>query len=450
VPHANATASPFPATAPSGFRHDAVFYGGERCFLPTLMPFVSAALERDEPLLVALVPAREDALRGELGDASRRVEFVDMQSAGRNPARIIPVWRDFVTRHAGSGKTLNGVGEPIWSARSDPEIAECQRHESLLNLAFADAGAFALVCPYDEAGLPAGVLAAARESHPHVVEGGRRCASTAYQGTEDIGAADRRPLSPPPAIHHARAFSAADVTSVRRETEEWASAQGLEARGHRQQHPARRRARSAAAVEGGRRPGLRDRRCRRAERPPGRPVTAGRRFPERQGSLAHQPPLRSRPGPVRCVGNDRPGATATAPEVVTEDDAAAPEAPIFSVVVADAGMGRSVVAAAGELDIATAPRLLEAVATLERSGTRAFAIDLSALTFIDSSGINALRAAVRSAHERGVGAIVAAPSARVQRVLDLVKLGEIVPVEPSLPAAFERLDASGFGGPLVG
>jgi anti-sigma regulatory factor (Ser/Thr protein kinase) len=229
VPHANATASPFPATAPSGFRHDAVFYGGERCFLPTLMPFVSAALERDEPLLVALVPAREDALRGELGDASRRVEFVDMQSAGRNPARIIPVWRDFVTRHAGSGKTLNGVGEPIWSARSDPEIAECQRHESLLNLAFADAGAFALVCPYDEAGLPAGVLAAARESHPHVVEGGRRCASTAYQGTEDIGAADRRPLSPPPAILHARAFSAADVTSVRRETEEWASAQGLEA-----------------------------------------------------------------------------------------------------------------------------------------------------------------------------------------------------------------------------
>ena len=135
---------------------------------------------------------------------------------------------------------------------------------------------------------------------------------------------------------------------------------------------------------------------------------------------------------------------------MTEDDAAAPEAPIFSVVVADAGMGRSVVAAAGELDIATAPRLLEAVATLERSGTRAFAIDLSALTFIDSSGINALRAAVRSAHERGVGAIVAAPSARVQRVLDLVKLGEIVPVEPSLAAAFERLDASGFGGPLVG
>ena len=190
LPHSNATASPFPTAAPRAFRHDAVFYAGERGFLPGVMPFVSAALERDEPVLVALVPAREDALRSNLGDASRRVEFVDMESAGRNPARIIPVWRDFVTRHAGSGKTLNGVGEPIWTARTEPEIAECQRHESLLNLAFGDAGAFALICPYDQAGLPAGVLAAARESHPHVVEGGRRCVSTTYHGTEGIGAAD--------------------------------------------------------------------------------------------------------------------------------------------------------------------------------------------------------------------------------------------------------------------
>jgi anti-sigma B factor antagonist len=113
-------------------------------------------------------------------------------------------------------------------------------------------------------------------------------------------------------------------------------------------------------------------------------------------------------------------------------------------------VGRSVVAAEGELDLASAPQLLEAVALLEAPGTRALVIDLSALTFINSSGINALRAAVRSAHERGVGAVVAAPSARVQRVLELVRLGEIVPLEASLSAAFERLEASGFGEPLVG
>lgn len=226
--HAHVPESPYPATPPEGFWHDAVFYAGTRGFLPGVMPFVSAALERDEPVLVALIPAREHALRSELGRASSRIEFVDMQSAGENPARIIPIWRDFVTRHAPTGKTLNGVGEPIWATRTAPEIAECQRHESLLNLAFADAGAFALICPYDEQGLPVGILEGARESHPHVVEGGKRCASAAYLGTDGIEAADSSPLSPPPAVHHARAYGAADLTGIRRTIESWAGAQGLE------------------------------------------------------------------------------------------------------------------------------------------------------------------------------------------------------------------------------
>ena len=162
--------------------------------MPAVLPFVAGAVERDEPVLVAVLPAREEALRSGLGAASARVEFVDMESAGRNPARIIPVWNDFVARHAGSGTTLNGVGEPIWAERTAEEIAECQRHESLLNLAFAAAGPFALICPYDEAGLPDEVLAGARESHPHVLRDGMREPSSCYGGLEDIAESDTRPL----------------------------------------------------------------------------------------------------------------------------------------------------------------------------------------------------------------------------------------------------------------
>jgi anti-anti-sigma factor len=135
---------------------------------------------------------------------------------------------------------------------------------------------------------------------------------------------------------------------------------------------------------------------------------------------------------------------------VTESNGSAPDTPIFSLSVSEAGNGRSVVAASGELDIATAPELLGAVSVLAQSGAGAIAIDLSALTFIDSSGINALRAAVRSANARGVGAIVAAPSQRVQRVLELVRLGDVIPLEHSLSAAFERLDGGGFSGPPAG
>jgi anti-anti-sigma factor len=126
---------------------------------------------------------------------------------------------------------------------------------------------------------------------------------------------------------------------------------------------------------------------------------------------------------------------------VTGHEAIPAELPIFSVSVSDAGTGRSVVAAKGELDIASAPQLLSAVASLGQPATSAVAIDLSALTFIDSSGINALRTAVRAAHARGVGAILAAPSERVLKVLDLVRLSDVVPLEGSVETAFERLDA---------
>jgi anti-anti-sigma factor len=132
---------------------------------------------------------------------------------------------------------------------------------------------------------------------------------------------------------------------------------------------------------------------------------------------------------------------------VSEDLASAAEAPGFSISVSDAGGGRSVVVASGELDIASAPELLRAVAVLAQPGAGAIAIDISALTFIDSSGINALRTAVRSANARGVGAIVAAPSERVQKVLELVKLGDILPLEAALPPAFARLEAGGSIGP---
>ena len=72
-----------------------------------------------------------------------------MAHVGHNPARIIPAWHEFVAQHAAPGVRLRGIGEPIFPERSADELVECQRHESLLNLAFADADAFWLVCPYD-------------------------------------------------------------------------------------------------------------------------------------------------------------------------------------------------------------------------------------------------------------------------------------------------------------
>ena len=116
------------------------------------------------------------------------------------------------------------------------------------------------------------------------------------------------------------------------------------------------------------------------------------------------------------------------------------EARAFTISVSGADGGPAVVSVAGELDIAGAPELALAFGNLERSDVRAVAVDLSELTFIDSSGISAIATAVREAHARGGSMVVAAPAGDVRRVFEIVRFGEFVPLEDSLPAALRRLE----------
>jgi hypothetical protein len=83
-----------------------------------------------------------EALRSELGPRARHVAWADLAGIGSNPARIIPAWREFVDDHG--DRDLRGIGEPIWADRSAAELMECQRHESLSNLAFNRADGFHL------------------------------------------------------------------------------------------------------------------------------------------------------------------------------------------------------------------------------------------------------------------------------------------------------------------
>jgi anti-sigma regulatory factor (Ser/Thr protein kinase) len=152
------------------FSHQALFYAGADEFLASSVPFVTEAIEREEPIMVAVTRRRARALREELGDAAALVQFAEMERLGRNPARIIPAWQQFVNAHGGAGKPVRGIGEPIWQGRSTAELAECRRHEALLNLAFADAPAWELLCPYDTSALDDDVLEGAFHTHPYLCD----------------------------------------------------------------------------------------------------------------------------------------------------------------------------------------------------------------------------------------------------------------------------------------
>jgi len=91
----------------------------------------------------------------------------------------------------------------------------------------------------------------------------------------------------------------------------------------------------------------------------------------------------------------------------------------------------------GELDLAAAPSVTDAVDALT-DPTRPCVIDLTGLTFIDSTGIHAL---VHATPQEGVVALVCNPG-NVRRVLEMTRIDRVVSVYESLDAALAEHDAA--------
>jgi anti-sigma regulatory factor (Ser/Thr protein kinase) len=106
---------------------------------------------------------------------------------------------------------------------------ECQRHESLLNLAFADGPPFRLLCPYDTGALPPAVIDQARRTHPLVVEGGARRESAHYPGLHEVEASTFDGSLPEPAGEPVELFfEAGPLDELRRLVGEHAAAAGFD------------------------------------------------------------------------------------------------------------------------------------------------------------------------------------------------------------------------------
>jgi anti-sigma regulatory factor (Ser/Thr protein kinase) len=207
--------STLPHAGADAFHHDAVVYAGTDDFVAQMSAFLKDGVASGEASLAIVSQSKVDHLRAALGEDAERVEFADMAVIGANPARIIPVWRDFVDRHAGDERPLRGIGEPVWRERSADELIECQRHEALINLAFTGAPMW-LVCPYDRTTLSPDVIEAARCSHPVVRQGAQATESTSYQGAGSIPVCLDTPLPAPDATVEALTFTGASLAQLRR------------------------------------------------------------------------------------------------------------------------------------------------------------------------------------------------------------------------------------------
>ncbi len=179
------------------FRHEAMLYRNLEEFLHGTLEFIADGLAGGEPILVVLKSDKNELLKTSLGDDAGRVRFADMAQVGANPARIIPAWHEFAGGCSAEGRPFRGIGEPIWAGRDPDELVECQRHEALLNLAFAGTPAFRLMCPYDVEALDPDVLDEARRSHLHIIDGSQERVSPDYRDVDQVAAPFDLPLSEP-------------------------------------------------------------------------------------------------------------------------------------------------------------------------------------------------------------------------------------------------------------
>jgi anti-sigma B factor antagonist len=88
----------------------------------------------------------------------------------------------------------------------------------------------------------------------------------------------------------------------------------------------------------------------------------------------------------------------------------------------------TVISVAGEIDLYTAPRLQAELMNALGASPAVLIVDMSGVEFCDSTGINVLLAAHRSARERGGELQLARPGSATKKVLQVTGLESVFTV----------------------
>jgi anti-sigma B factor antagonist len=117
----------------------------------------------------------------------------------------------------------------------------------------------------------------------------------------------------------------------------------------------------------------------------------------------------------------------------------------FRTATARLGRETYLVSLTGELDMHVAPQLDEALERTIDDGASRVLVDLSAVGFIDSTGVAALLRAARRLRERGGELRLVCDDRRIIRTFELAGIDTALPIEHSLTEAIARPP----GGPVA-
>jgi anti-sigma B factor antagonist len=102
------------------------------------------------------------------------------------------------------------------------------------------------------------------------------------------------------------------------------------------------------------------------------------------------------------------------------------------VHVEDAGPGVAILVVGGEVDYEVSPQLKARIMRAIKAGKRRLILDLSDVTFIDSTAIGVLAGAVERLDETGGGSLsVVSTHEKVIQIFEITGLDSVISVHPS-------------------
>ena len=108
----------------------------------------------------------------------------------------------------------------------------------------------------------------------------------------------------------------------------------------------------------------------------------------------------------------------------------------MEITIDESEPGVSVVHLEGRLNMVTAGRLREIVATTVASGHPRVVVDLAKVDFMDSSGLGALISGLKTTRQAGGDLRIAAPTEQVRLVLQLTNMERVLSAYGSAELAY--------------
>jgi anti-sigma B factor antagonist len=113
--------------------------------------------------------------------------------------------------------------------------------------------------------------------------------------------------------------------------------------------------------------------------------------------------------------------------------------PPFRATVAEIGSRIALVSLSGELDLYVERKLRDALEAAHLVGTPTVVVDLSGVSFMDSTACGILVSEARRRRQHEGELVLVSNEARTSHVLNLAGIDQVVSVHPTLHAAFQEL-----------